>query len=89
MSIRGSEIGKHLTRWLDRYTVPLHLRENPKASQSEAEALARILCKFAPVVDYEAFLIQASMIRISMHKPASGQLSRNLLRPAPMSSSAL
>lgn len=58
MSIREAEIAKHLTRWLDRYAVPFHMRDKPEACQAEAESLARILCRFAPEMDYVPFLNQ-------------------------------
>lgn len=58
MSIREAEIAGCLSRWLDRYAVPMHLRGKAEASQAEAECLARILCKFAPAMDYHAFLNQ-------------------------------
>ena len=56
MSIREAEIAKCLSRWLDRYAVPVHLRDKPEACQAEAESFARILCKFAPVMDYLTFV---------------------------------
>jgi hypothetical protein len=58
MSIREAEIAKCLSRWLDRYAVPVHLRDKPDASQAEAESLARVRCKFAPELDYITFLNQ-------------------------------
>lgn len=58
MSILIADIAKHLTCWLDRYAVPLHLRDKPEASQAEAESLLNILCKFAPKIDYLKFLNQ-------------------------------
>lgn len=56
MSIREAEIAKYLTSWLDRYAVPIHLRDKPETTQAEAECLARILCQFAPETDYVPFL---------------------------------
>jgi hypothetical protein len=58
MSFRETEIAEHLARWLERYAVPVHLRDKPEASQAEAECLARTLCKFAPQCDYIPFLRQ-------------------------------
>lgn len=58
MSIREAEIANCLSRWLDRYAVPVHLRDKPEASQAEAESFARTLCKFAPAMDYITFLNQ-------------------------------
>lgn len=61
MNYRNIDIAKRLSEWLDRYAVPMHLRDNPKAAQAEAESLARILCKYAPSTDYEPFLNQVFM----------------------------
>lgn len=58
MSIREAEVAEYLSRWLDRYAVPVHLRGKAEATQAEAECLARILCKFAPAMDYITFLNQ-------------------------------
>lgn len=58
MSIREAEIAEYLSRWLDRYAVPVYLRGKVEASQAEAECLARVLCKFAPAMDYITFLNQ-------------------------------
>lgn len=58
MNLRTVDIAKKLSEWLDRYAVPMHLRQNPKAAQAEAEALARLLCKYAPAEEYQPFLNQ-------------------------------
>jgi hypothetical protein len=58
MSIRETEIAERLSNWLDRYAVPMHLRDKPEATQAEAESLARVLSKFAPKTDYVPFLNQ-------------------------------
>ena len=58
MSFRETEIAECLSRWLDRYAVPVHLRGKVEASQAEAECLARVLCKFAPATNYITFLNQ-------------------------------
>lgn len=58
MSIREADIARHLTRWLVRYAVPMHMRDKPEASQAEAESLARVLCKLAPEAEYIPFLNQ-------------------------------
>lgn len=59
MNLRQAEIAQHLTRWLDRYSVPQHLRDKPEAAQAEAESLARVLTKFAPQSEYVPFLNRA------------------------------
>lgn len=56
MSLRDIDIAKRLGEWLQRYAVPMHLRDKPQAAQAEAESLARILCKMAPRDDYAPFL---------------------------------
>jgi hypothetical protein len=56
MDIRTSDITQRLAEWLDRYSVPQHMREKPDAVQKEVEALARILCKFCPHQEYVPFL---------------------------------
>lgn len=56
MSLRNAEISQLLTRWLDRYSCPSHLREKPTAAQAEAEALAAVLTRFAPQSDYQPFV---------------------------------
>lgn len=56
MSLRQVDIAKKLSAWLDRYAVPVHLRDKPEAASAEADSLARILCKFAPSDEYQPFL---------------------------------
>jgi len=56
MSLRQSEITAALTRWLDRYSCPMNLRDKPQAAQAEAEALAGVLLRFAPQTEYQPFL---------------------------------
>lgn len=56
MNLRQTDIAKKLSDWLERFSVPIHLRDKSEAAQKEAESLARILCKFAPLNDYQPFL---------------------------------
>lgn len=56
MSLRQSEITATLTRWLDRYSCPMNLRDKPQAAQAEAEALAGVLLRFAPQTEYQPFM---------------------------------
>lgn len=56
MNLRQADIANKLTAWLDRYSVPQHLREKPEAAQTECECIARVLSKFAPQQDYQPFL---------------------------------
>lgn len=56
MDLRTADIARKLADWLDRYASPVHLREKPEAAQAEADALTRVLCKYAPQDDYQPFL---------------------------------
>lgn len=56
MNIRQADIARNLTRWLDRYSCPQHLRDKPEAAQAEAEKIAAIIGRFAPQSDYQPFL---------------------------------
>lgn len=48
MSLHRAEIQAILSRWLERYSPPAMIRENPRAQQDEADALLSVLVKFAP-----------------------------------------
>jgi hypothetical protein len=52
MNFRTTEISQMLLRWLDRYSPPASMKDKPQAMQDEAEALLRVLLKFAPASDY-------------------------------------
>lgn len=52
MNFRTTEISQMLLRWLDRYSPPASMKDKPQAIQDEAEALLRVLLKFAPGSDY-------------------------------------
>lgn len=52
MSFRNEEIAGMLRRWLERFTPPAAIRENPRAAQDSADALLRVLLKYAPRADY-------------------------------------
>jgi hypothetical protein len=56
MDFRKAEISQRLNEWLDRLAVPFHLRDKPEAAQKEAEALLRMVLKYAPKTDYVAFV---------------------------------
>lgn len=56
MNLRQAEIAQALTRWLDRYSCPQHLREKPEAAQAEAEKIAGVLSKMAPSTEVQPFL---------------------------------
>jgi hypothetical protein len=56
MSIRESDIAERVAEWMDRFAVPSHLSDKPQAAQKEAEAILRIVLKYAPRHDYVPFL---------------------------------
>jgi hypothetical protein len=56
MDFRKAEISQRLNEWLDRLAVPYHLRDKPEAAQHEAEALLRILLRYAPGQDHVPFV---------------------------------
>ena len=59
MSIRTDTIQNMLERWLDRYSPPRAMAENPQAQTDEIEALLRVLLKYAPGADYEGWVNSA------------------------------
>ena len=59
MSIRTDTIRRDLGRWLDRYSPPQAMKDNPRAIQDEGEALLRVLLKFAPREGYEGWVADA------------------------------
>ena len=52
MSMRKTELSQILTRWLNRYSPPRSMAGDQQAQQDEAEALFRVLMKFAPDAEY-------------------------------------
>ena len=59
MSIRTDVIRRDLGRWLDRYSPPQAMKDNARAIQDEAEALLRVLLKFAPREGYDTWVSDA------------------------------
>jgi hypothetical protein len=49
---RTDDIKAALTRWLDRYSPPASMKNNPQAVQDEVMGLLRLLLKNAPVTNY-------------------------------------
>ena len=58
-SLRTADISKTLSRWLDRYSPPMSMKDKPQAIQDEAEALLRVLLKFAPREGYDGWINRA------------------------------
>ena len=58
-SLRTAEVSQILSRWLDRYSPPLSMKDKPRAIQDEAEALLRVLLKFAPQDGYAGWINRA------------------------------
>lgn len=52
MSMKHTEIAQVLTRWLERFTPPVSIRDNQRAAQDAADALLRTILRFAPHSDY-------------------------------------
>lgn len=50
--IRTDDIKAALTRWLDRYSPPASMKNNPQAVQDEVMGLLRLLLKHAPATNY-------------------------------------
>lgn len=48
MSMHKSEVSGILSRWLERYSPPLAIKENARALQDEVDALLSVLLRFAP-----------------------------------------
>jgi hypothetical protein len=59
MSVRTEIIHGILSRWLDRYSPPVAMKDNRQAIQDEAEALLRVLLRFAPKEGYEGWVADA------------------------------
>jgi hypothetical protein len=59
MSVRTETIHGILSRWLDRYSPPQGMKDNPQAIQDEAEALLRVLLRFAPREAYDMWVRDA------------------------------
>lgn len=48
MSLKTIEITKTFSRWLERYSPPLAIRDKPQAMQDEVDTLVRVLMRGAP-----------------------------------------
>jgi hypothetical protein len=90
MSLRNSEISGMMTRWLERFTPPLQIRDNERAQQDEAKALLGVLLKFAPQTGYDQFVSRAfDLLEYQMKTrawPTKGELGAvcsNLRKDAP------
>lgn len=59
MSLRNTEIAGMLRRWLERFSPPASIKDNPRAAQDSADALLRALLKFAPQADYVPWVNRA------------------------------
>lgn len=59
MSLRNTEIAGMLRRWLERFSPPASIKDNPRAAQDSADALLRVLLKYAPPSDYVPWINQA------------------------------
>lgn len=58
MTYRATEITQTFTRWLERFTPPKQIKDNPRACQDEADALLKVLLRFAPSEGYRDFLAE-------------------------------
>jgi hypothetical protein len=56
MDPRREVLSEAFNRFLDRYAPPMHMRNSPDTMQAEADALFRMVMKFAPVTGYETWL---------------------------------
>ena len=59
MNQRTEAIAEILKRWLERFTPPAAIKSNPRAAQDSADALLRVLLKFAPQDDCEPWVRRA------------------------------
>lgn len=48
MSLKTIELTKTFSRWLERYSPPLAIRDKPQAMQDEVDTLVRVLMRGAP-----------------------------------------
>lgn len=47
-ALHRAEISGILLRWLERYSPPAAMKDNPRAQQDEADSLLAVLLRFAP-----------------------------------------
>lgn len=47
-ALHRAEISQILLRWLERYSPPSAIKDNPRAQQDEVDSLLAVLVKFAP-----------------------------------------
>lgn len=59
MNPRTTAIAEIFRRWLERFTAPASIKGNGRAMQDAADALLRVLLKFAPHEDYEPWTRRA------------------------------
>lgn len=59
MSLRNAEIARQFQDWLQRYTPPQGIKANPKALQAEADALLKVVLRFAPNDGYHGWVADA------------------------------
>lgn len=59
MSLRNSEIARQFQDWLQRYSPPQSIKANPKAMQAEADALLKVVLRFAPQDGYNGWVAEA------------------------------
>ncbi len=59
MSLRNAEIARQFQDWLQRYSPPQGIKSNPKAMQAEAEALLKVVLRFAPQDGYNGWVDDA------------------------------
>jgi hypothetical protein len=87
MSMRDAEIKSIFMSWLERYSPPRNMNDNPSACQAEASALLRIFAKFAPHVNVAAWCREATDLLDEQMKTRAwptvnevGAVCRNLQR---------
>lgn len=56
--IRTDDIKAALTRWLDRYSPPASMKNNPQAVQDEVMGLLRLLLRHAPAINYDDWVAE-------------------------------
>ena len=56
MNMRDNDISHRVNEWLDRFSVPSHLKDKATAAQQEAEAILRMFLRYCPRDEYVPFL---------------------------------
>ena len=59
MNQRTEHIAAILRRWLERFSPPANIKDNPRAAQDSADALLKVLLRFAPQSAYEPWVNRA------------------------------